>query len=81
MRDVGIQNAIEHGVPPFALCRIVSKHIRARHKRGDSIQDLMDAAFKSLSQPSFPVIRYTLAPGAECKSDHVSKINPKSGGN
>ena len=51
MRASVIQEKIQGGLPPFALCRIVSKQIRAQHKRGDQMKDLISAAFKSLSHP------------------------------
>lgn len=50
MRSGQIQHAINHGVAPFALCRIVSCHIRTSHKRGDHIQDSIGAVFHSLPQ-------------------------------
>ena len=50
MRLGQIQHAINYGVAPFALCRIVSTHIRTSHKRGDHIQDSIGAVFHSLPQ-------------------------------
>ena len=50
MRLGQIQHAINYGVAPFALCRIVSTHIRTSHRRGDHIQDSIGAVFHSLPQ-------------------------------
>ena len=60
MRASVIQEQINGGLSPFALCRVVSKHIRAQHKRGDRIGDLIDAAFQSLSHSSLSPSPYTL---------------------
>jgi hypothetical protein len=50
MRLGQIQNAIDRGVTPFELCRLVSTKIRTTHKHGDHIQDSIGAVFSKLGQ-------------------------------
>jgi hypothetical protein len=45
-----IQHVIADGIPPFALCRIISRNLRASHKRGEPVQDAIAAVLHSLSQ-------------------------------
>ena len=62
MRLGQIQHAINYGVAPFALCRIVSTHIRTSHKRGDHIQDSIGAVFHSLPQRTATSQRDSVGP-------------------
>jgi hypothetical protein len=62
MRSGQIQDAINYGVAPFALCRIVSSHIRTSHKRGDHIQDSIGAVFHLLPQRSATSQRESVGP-------------------
>jgi hypothetical protein len=62
MRLGQIQDAIHHGVAPFALCRIVASHIRTSHKRGDHIQDSIGAVFHSLPQRTATPQRESVGP-------------------
>ena len=64
MRAGLIQQAIHNGVAPFALCRIVSSHIRLSHKRGDHIQDSIGAVFHSLPRRTATAYRDSVGPNA-----------------
>ena len=76
MNSSAIHNSLSGGVPPFELCRIVSKRIRAQHKRGDHIQDLMGAAFKSLSQAPLAPTPYPIPKTANFAPNHTSETAP-----
>jgi hypothetical protein len=77
MRSGQIQDAINYGVAPFALCRIVSSHIRTSHKRGDHIQDSIGAVFHSLPQRTATSRRDSVSPfKSKVAASQHGKVNP-----